>query len=336
MRHTTGLLLAACFAQACGTINVRVPVMKPAQINVTRYKQLGVEQITNDHNGSMTGMLKTSLGESNRFVILDRQNLRNVMKEQKLGASEAADSSTGPQLGRTLVASALVLGSIEQQDYKEDVKTYNFQSVNADGKTVNHAVNTRTGKAVIKATLQVTDVETAQIVKVKRFDASRHTSTSATDAQPGPINADQLLEEARESIVREFVEAITPHQVFIETTFYSDGKVPQLEAGAKLVQAGAYEDAITTFTHAIDASEKSGLPSEIIGRAYWNRALAYEYSGQYNPARGDVKKAFSYTNNADFMTELKNIDERERDAKILETQTGAGATADTGAGTAGM
>jgi curli biogenesis system outer membrane secretion channel CsgG len=328
MRQSPWLLVAAVYlCQACVTIEVKVPVMKPAQINVMKYKQLAIEPVKNDRNNSMTDMLKTGIAESNRFTILDRENLNRVMREQKLSASEVADSSSGPQLGRTLVASAILVGTVEQQDYHDEVKSFSWQAVTADGKTVTHTMNTRNGQAIVKATLQITDVESGQIVKVKRFDGVEKASTSATDATPPGIDGNALLEKAKQNIVHDFVEAITPHQIMVDTTFFRDDKVPQLDSGVTLVKVGQYDDAIKTFSNAIDLCEKSALPSVIIGHAYWNRALAHEYSGKYDLARADVKKAFTYTNNADFMGELANIEQLEKDAKLLEAQMGPADTA---------
>lgn len=324
-------LAAVLILTACSTVSVNIPVMKPAEINVARYRHIGVDRLQNDYDQTISNMLKTKLVESNRFVVLDRQNMGRVNAELERSAGVLADSTNGPQLGKQLTAAALVLGAIEAQDYNENVEKYEYETKNQKGQVTRHVTYTRKGRAVVRVTFQVTDVETSQVIKAKQIEHVVTDSTSATDQYPRQLNREGMLQNARQQVVEKFVKAITPHSVNMSVSFLKDGKLPQLEAAVNLVKAGQYEDAEKMVTEAIELAEKGGLPPKTVSKAYWNRGLIREYSGQFEAARADVKKAFQYDANEDYLAELGNIATRESDEKKLKEQTGpAAATAETG------
>jgi len=313
------LVLAVLLVAGCSTVTVNIPVMKPAEINVARYKQLGVDQLQNDRNGEITGLLKSALVESNRFTILDRENLDKITKEQRFAASGAA-TGDNVKLGQQLIASALILGNVTHHDYKENMEKYEYDTKDSKGNISHHVSYTRRGAATVRVSLQVTDVTTGQVIKSKNLEYIARESTHATDEYPAQLNHDAMFQDARNKVVNAFVLAITPHKVNMEVAFQKDGKLPQLEQAINMVKAGQYPDAEKIVSEAIDLAEKSGLPSKIVAKAYWDRGLIYEYSGQFEPARADVKKAYQFEADEDYLAELNRITTREADEKKLKDQ----------------
>ena len=166
-------------------------------------------------------------------------------------------------------------------------------------------------------------------MQAKTIEKVVQRSTSALDKPAPPLDELGMVEVGRRQVVESFVTAITPHQVQQRVTFYIDSKLPQLETAVTYVKVGNYDDALKVTSDAVALAERSGLPTKVLAKAYWNRGLIYEYSGQFQPARGDVKKAFELANDDDMAGELHNIDVAERDAaKLLEQ--GATATANNG------
>jgi curli biogenesis system outer membrane secretion channel CsgG len=321
------LASALLLVGACSTVHITIPVMKPAEINVARYKQIGLDHLQNDHGDQVTSLLKAALVESNRFVVLDRQNLNLVSNEQRMAAGPNA-TGDNVQLGQQLVASALILGTVTHSGYQEGMDRSEYDTKDSRGYSTHHVAYTRRGSAKVHVSLQVTDVTSGQIIKAKDLEYTVQDSRYSVDEYPQQLNRDDMLENARKHVVRAFVMAITPHQVNMEVAFLLDGKLPQLEAAINLVKVSQYADAEKTISDAIDLAEKSGLPTKTLAKAYWDRGLIYEYSGRFAPARVDVRKAYEYQQDADFLAELRHIDTRESDEKRLKDQ-GVGASAAT-------
>src|SRR5713226_2539303 len=62
------LLAFAC--AACGTVSVRVPVMKPAEINMAPYNSVAVGGLSGSGNGPMSDSLEEALVSSQRFTVV--------------------------------------------------------------------------------------------------------------------------------------------------------------------------------------------------------------------------------------------------------------------------
>ena len=110
---------------ACGTVTVRVPVMKPAEINMAPYRSVGLGEITQSGYAAgstvIASLVEQALVETGRFQVVDRQHMDQVMRELQLSASDLADSSKAAKLGQLVTAGALVYGSVDEK-YKETAK----------------------------------------------------------------------------------------------------------------------------------------------------------------------------------------------------------------------
>jgi len=72
--------LGAGILCACGTVAVRVPVMKPAEINMAPYQSVAVGDMTGAGNRPMTNALEEALVNTSRFTVVDRQHMEQVMR----------------------------------------------------------------------------------------------------------------------------------------------------------------------------------------------------------------------------------------------------------------
>lgn len=62
----------------------------------------------------MTEILTTELVESDRFIVLDRQNLRPIVKEQELAMSGLVNEETGVQTGQMAGAQFFIKGAVTE------------------------------------------------------------------------------------------------------------------------------------------------------------------------------------------------------------------------------
>lgn len=117
------------------------------------------------HIGSgMADMLTTALVKSGNFMVIERQQLEQVMKEQQLGLTGAVTPQSAAQIGKLLGVELIVLGSVNEFGEKQSSVggsvgssiskgMFGLNRVGVDNKTARvgldiRLVNTTTGEIV--------------------------------------------------------------------------------------------------------------------------------------------------------------------------------------------
>lgn len=67
-----------------------------------------------DIGGGLAAMLTTSLVESDRFVVIERAELKEILGEQELKASGLVNTETGPKLGKLSGVQLLIYGAVTE------------------------------------------------------------------------------------------------------------------------------------------------------------------------------------------------------------------------------
>lgn len=62
----------------------------------------------------ISDILSKELSKTNSFILLEREKLEAIMKEQTLGQTGFINEQTAPELGKLLGANAIITGSITQ------------------------------------------------------------------------------------------------------------------------------------------------------------------------------------------------------------------------------
>jgi len=334
LRWRMGFALGCTLASACGTVAVKVPMMKPAEVNMAGYQSIAIGGLTeyNQHTHyywwsvdpsrlhPMTGMLEEALVATNRFQVVDRSHLDGILREQKLGATDLAAEGSVSKLGKVITAGALIFGEV-QDTYKESKKREKC-SVLFDKKQ--HVCNSITGEFRVVAHLKVVDVSTGQLKVTKNLEDTASDTNTGTDEPASPIDRPALEKKAREQVIAAFMKSIAPYQVVVEARFQTDGDIAQFETGIVWAKRGEWAKAIDIFNAAAQEAEKNTkLKSGQVAKCYWNLGLAYEYSGQYDKAVDLINKAFTMSNNPDVLNELDNVKKLRADAEKLQAQNAA-------------
>src|SRR5207248_7501636 len=110
--------LAAGVLCACGTVAVRVPVMKPAEINMAPYNSVAIGGMTGNGDRPVSEALEEALVNSQRFTVVDRQHMNQVMRELQLSSTDLADPNAAAKLGKVVTAGALIFGDVDSR-YRE-------------------------------------------------------------------------------------------------------------------------------------------------------------------------------------------------------------------------
>src|SRR5437588_1357061 len=144
--------IGAVLVCACGTVAVRVPVMKPAEINMAPYQSVAIGGMTGAGNRPMSDSLEESLVNTNRFTVVDRQHMATVMRELNLSSTDLADPNAAAKLGKVVTAGALIFGDV-QHSYREEPDESRYK----DDKGVHHVWYTLKGETYVRATFKIVD-----------------------------------------------------------------------------------------------------------------------------------------------------------------------------------
>jgi tetratricopeptide (TPR) repeat protein len=308
------------FTIGCGTVRVPVSVTHPAEINMTKYKQVAITRIDGNLGDSFEADLKNRLVESGRFTLVDRARLDQIMRELRLSNDDLlAQSNKAAKLGSLLPATAIITGRTNGQ-YKENV-TYSDGTCYRD-KNDKRGYPCRTyerkGTFETGGSIDVIDVATAQILKSKAQGNRCEASTSATGGHPENIDRSALAGTCLDKNVTKFMKAISPWTEIVQAPFQTDGDLPNLESGVNMAKIGDMQGAAETFQAAAKSAEMNPKVSpKTIAKAYWNMGLAYQYSHQFDKAMEAFKKSYTLDPTDACMKEIKHCEKLRQEAKKL-------------------
>lgn len=302
---------------ACATVTVRVPVVRPAEIDLHGKNELVINGISAPiammpAANEINDRLKNAVVDCGRFKVVDRQHLERLNAERSPSATERS----------RLTGSIMVFGRLEKSGYVEKVSSNKDVCTRTSGeKEVNYPCtrNERVGQADVTVAFDVVDVQTGENLKAKRLVCTERRSMVANDAKPAPIEGRALIEVCNERVVQDFVKAIAPWEDVVAATFLRDRELPSLEVGINYAKQGEWGDAIDRFKVAVDmASGNAELTPSVVAKTHWDLGLAYEFSAQFDRAMAEVKLAYDLTQDEDFLQEISNIKTLKSDQQRLQ------------------
>jgi len=103
-------------------------------------------------------MLITAMKRSGRFLLVERERLDRVLKEQALGQTGALNPNTRDRVGQVLGAQFIVLGTVTEFDFKEQKKGAGTEGA-LKSSAGNHPGETHCRKMDTRAVIDVRAVE---------------------------------------------------------------------------------------------------------------------------------------------------------------------------------
>jgi len=312
---------------SCATVKVPCTVMHPAEINMSRYKQVAIDEFRGNAGPDVRDLVKEHLINSGRLELVDRSHMDKVQRELSFAQTDATASTDKPELGKLAAVSAIIAGNING-DYDETMESSRGTCTRTDSNGKSYEVTctsyTRKGKYRVGGNLDVIDVETGKTIKSKPLSALEEASESATDEQPDAIDRDRLYSVCVRQIADDFARTILPWSSTEEVAYKTCGDIPELERGIDKVKVGETDEAIGIFrTAAEDAEKNPEVKPDDIAIAYWDLALAYEYSLRFDESILALKKAQDLHPDDKFVEEIKTVKRRAAETKRLQEQQAA-------------
>ena len=190
-----------------------------------------------DVGGGLSAMLTTALGESGRFVILERANLDRVIGEQQIKTANAAEPGAGPQLGRVTAAQLIVIGSVTEFGVENKGSTV---SIGVSGANLGGLLGLKKTEGAVALDLRVVDTTTSQVIQalkvrepISNTSLSAGTNYKAMSLGEDSFNNTPLGEATRHALERAVAEivAVAAREPWQALVVEVDGRNVAINAG---------------------------------------------------------------------------------------------------------
>jgi len=311
------LALLSFLFVSCGTSKVLLNVKRPAEINLKGFKKIAIGNITGGegtHASDISDGITTRLVQSNSFEVLDRQNLQKILDEHQLTMEGLVDPNGSAELGKFIGSAVLVFGRVQADQYKEEV-TRDKPWTDKDGGY--HQTVRRSGQYDLSVHLQVVDIQSSKILGVKDIPVSNTTQTTADNREPEQISVDNLYTSALQNICDNFMKLVASYDVQVAAEFETDKELPEVENAVAQFKIGESGEAVKILE---GVSKKDFTDPKIKAKAIYNLGLAQLYSGFYDEASENLKKAYGLNASSRYEAAIQQCKNEKAQADKLKAQ----------------
>jgi curli biogenesis system outer membrane secretion channel CsgG len=170
----------------------RIAVM-PFDVKVSRAGAIG---------SGMSDMLADALVNTNRFIVLERQNVKDVMAEQDFGRSGRVKKETAPAVGEIEGAQLLIRGAVTT-----------FEPECSGGTLAVVGVK----RACVSINMRIVDAKTGRVLNATTVDGSAMTAgvglTANVSTMPLPLGLGGWSKTPMERAIRDCIDSAVQHIV---------------------------------------------------------------------------------------------------------------------------
>lgn len=298
---------------SCGVSYVYIPVTRPAEINMSDFKQITVGDIANQYDRAdrfFESTITTALYNSKKFEVLDRKNLDKILSERNL-TMDAITRTGSTQAGNLIAATALISGTVITSSVNEDVKVENSYQ---DKKGNTHTNYIYSAKANVIVNFIVTDLSSGRIIYTKEIEKNKEDKQFYEDRPKERYDKYKLLNDTKKQVVDEFLKKIMPYEEKVGVPFKTESDA--FDKGIDFARYGKMKEAINYF----ETKTKEILDKEVLSKAYFNLGLSYMYSYDFENAKTAFKKADDIYHDEEYMRTLSNCEKMEGEQQQVKEQ----------------
>lgn len=257
-----------------------IPIAHPPLIALPKVKRLAVRDFAGPGNCArdVKSRIEEAISKSDKFELIDRANLSDVLSERDLQASSIANPSTAVKLGQLLGPAAIISGQVLRcsADTSSIKKQAGFREKNGL-QHYNYFVETTAHALVV---VRVIDVTTSKVNSARRVVFDLPQTQSARDGVPEPADGAEMLDKVlSEYVVPTIMQSVLPWTEVVRVTVHAD-KECDLKAAAGLIRIGSFDAAAESMQKSI--ASQCGNPKDKIAlaKAYHNLGIALTYAGR--------------------------------------------------------
>lgn len=299
----------------CETVRHTGTRKVPAEVNMAGRDRVVLQQIQGEGGPVMTARLQTELAAA-KFTVLDRQSLdtRNREKDlQDLGGDENRDRQ------KVMSAGVLIRGNVLRHAFTHNMEEAQQTAVR-DGVKYAYPVYSDVGRGTVEVKFDVVDLATTEIIAPKSILA---TKAARTEWSPTPtrMSPEPIFNQCYDEVVRQFMKAISAHDVHFDVTLYKNSKLPDNEAGVGMFLAKDYAQAAKHFEAALESAKTlPKMTPDKVSKVWHNLGLAYEFGHNYDKALDSYKQAIALKPTPTYQQSVARCTKRMNDAGRLREQ----------------
>ncbi len=145
------------------------------------------------------------------YTIIERDQLKKVLREQRLSLSGAIDESSAAEVGRILGLDVIIMGTVSYSSVDE-------KGSSLLGLASSSGSNCLTRKVNAKGTMKMVSVQTAQIIGTKSTETALEIY-KCDDQRSGIPRPEVMAETCMKTIARQFTDYFAPGYQYIEYEF---------------------------------------------------------------------------------------------------------------------
>ncbi|MBU1009911.1 MAG: hypothetical protein KKD74_07250 [Bacteroidetes bacterium] len=212
--------------------------------------------------------------KTDMYTVIERSQIEQVLKEQRIGLSGLIDENTAAQVGKLLGLDVILIGDVEY-DVKNEYPSTNYKGFDGKNKTSNCHIRTVT----VQASLKIISVETAIIIGTETSRVSCQ-DKKCDDERSGIAPEEQLLNSCLKKSARTFVDYFTPGfqlmRYDLERIKLKELK-KQADEASDFIENGNIDRALPLFYAIYEADSYNP-------KAAYNLAALYEMVGSFDEA----------------------------------------------------
>ncbi|MBL4907095.1 MAG: hypothetical protein JKX94_06555 [Sneathiella sp.] len=195
-----------------------------------------------DIGGGISAMMTTALVESNRFIVLERANMQQILAEQQMKGQGVTSASTGPDLGMVTGANFMIYGSVTEFGSSDSGGGFSLglSGGNALSKMLGVGLSRQTATGKVAMDIRLVNATTSQVMEV--YKVSEQIDNSSWDISVGyegvSLGTNQFLKtplgEATRLCITKAVQMIAAKTNSVAWT----GRIVDFEGGEVYINAG--------------------------------------------------------------------------------------------------
>ncbi len=297
--------LPIIFLMGCAGQQVSIKVTHPPEVDLSAYRHLLILPLQGEQGSSFSDAFNRQLAQHSSIERLDRTTLRPHLTKLQLNESDLSSAQARQKLAGEIPATVMLTGHIKGH--------FNTQldsrpaSCWQEKREVPCQKFTRTGTYNGLADIELIDLAHDEGVIRKHLSETCEIQLSALERRPQELDEEPLRQQCLHKLVEQLIRTISPSKVDVPVILHVDPDLPELEIGIRYARIGDLDQAIIKFSEAIRAAEKRKLKDKVKAKAYWNLALALEYSGYFKEAEQALDRGFIHGGSERFIHEKDNI-----------------------------
>jgi tetratricopeptide (TPR) repeat protein len=265
---------------------------------------------------AISGTLGERLTQSQRFRVVEREQLDTLSKEN--GCQTSSEDYTC--LSKTLPASAVIIGSISEANYKEGTSSEHYEC--GDGTSKKTCTTfTRTGNAHVTANLRLVETASGRVLAQRLSTKTASASTTGSDEAPPSIDSNSLLDQARALVAQDFFELISPHQTTETIELAFDVDLPLLDRGNDQMKRSDFAAAVGSYRSAVkQADGSSELDAGIKAKAHYDLAVGLLATADFDDSVKELARALQLKDDDDWRVLSDQLGNWRNDAAAVKRQ----------------